>query len=172
MQRLSLPKGWAWAGGLHPLRIVNKLRAQQTAASSLLFLHNHNLNADPGSLSFPTSISPSRMDTPKSRMQSWNGFSAHAQGWPSGLSLNQGSGNNMGFPCAPDQESCQFQSCPQLEGSDPNPCGLDIHEPQTRWDQWDSRSISNLFSGRAAWLTWQPDALRGWQKLTPASETE
>lgn len=104
MQRLSPAKGLAWAGGLHPLRIINKLRAQQTAASSLLFLHNHNLNADPGSILFPTSVSPSRMDTPKSRTQSWNGFSTHAQVWPSGLSLNQGSRNNMGFPHAPDQE--------------------------------------------------------------------
>lgn len=153
----ALPKGWAWAGSLHPLRIANKLRAQQTAASSLLFLHNHNVNADPGSLLFPTSLSPSRMDIPKSRMQSWDGLSTHAQGWPSGLSLNQGSRNKLGFPRAPDQKSCKSQSCPQLEGSDANPCGLDTHEPQTSWDQWDDRSISNLKKGRG-WLALLEDS--------------
>lgn len=36
------------------------------------------------------------MDTPESRMQTWNGFPSHAQGWSNGLSLSQGSKNKKG----------------------------------------------------------------------------
>lgn len=90
------PRGRAWAGGPHPSRIINTGTAQASCSLSLAPT-SPNLNADPSSLLFPTRVLLSRMDTPESRIQSWNGFSAHVQSWSSGLSLNQGSRNKRGF---------------------------------------------------------------------------